>query len=184
MRVCAFALVGIAAMILAACSQPGDGNAAADANAAAPAAADPGAKSGTLADALGRPEHARLAAAVQAAGMTAALQGPVPYTLLVPSDQALARAGDLDRDKERLARLISAHILPGTVTAEDIGKAVAARGGRAQLATMAGSTLTATREGNRTVLAGPGGEKVAITGSEAFGNGVLHRIDGLLSPPA
>lgn len=182
MRVGALALAGLAAIAVAACSREDDGNAAAAANAAAPAAAETGARGGTLADALRRPEHARLAAAVQAAGMTAALQGPGPYTLLVPSDAALARAGDLGRDKDRLAKLISAHVLPGTMMAADIERAAAARGGKAQLATMAGSTLTATRQGDRIVLAGPGGARVAITGSESFGNGVLHQIDGLLPP--
>lgn len=175
-------LLGAALLALGACSKADEGNAASDNQAAANGAA-PAAGKGTLADLVGRPDSARFATAVRAVGMEPVLKGPGPYTLLLPTDAAMAAAGDLGSDKEKLARLISNHVLPGTITVSDIGKAIDAHGGKAQLATMAGTTLTATRQGNAIRLAGPNGSGATVTGAEeAVGNGVAHRIDGVLRP--
>jgi uncharacterized surface protein with fasciclin (FAS1) repeats len=101
----------------------------------------------------------------------------------MPSDAALAGAGDLAANKDALTKLISAHVLPGTILAEDIGHAIDANNGKAQLKTMAGGTLTATRDGDRIRLAGPDGGTATVTAAnEVYSNGVVHHVDGVLKP--
>jgi uncharacterized surface protein with fasciclin (FAS1) repeats len=48
---------------------------------------------------------------------------------------------------------------------------------------MGGGTLTATREGGKTVLADGSGHKATITqGDEQYTNGVVHHVDAVLMP--
>ena len=87
-----------------------------------------------------------------------------------PDDAAFAKlpAGTVDtwtkpEGRPELTRTLTYHILPGTVLAEDIGKAIDNGKGKAVLATMGGGTLTATREGDQIVLTDSAGGKAAVT---------------------
>ena len=110
--------------------------------------------------------------------------------MLVPSDAAFGKlpAGALDALMKEDARadltgVLTYHILPGTMLAADIGKAIDVGKGKALLATMGGGTLTATRDGAAIVIADAAGTKARITGSEEQkSNGVIHRIDAVLMP--
>jgi uncharacterized surface protein with fasciclin (FAS1) repeats len=130
----------------------------------------------------------RFLAAAKSAGLDQTLAGPGPYTVFAPSDAAFAGApaGSLDAKPENRARLtgvLTYLILPGTVLAEDIGKAIDAGGGKAILATMGGGTLTATREGDKIVLTDASGNKATVTkADDRFSNGVVHHLDALLMP--
>ena len=138
--------------------------------------------------ATGLPQGSQFMAAAKAAGLDQTLAGAGPYTVLVPSDQAFASApaGTLDAKPENRAQLtgvVTNLILPGTVLAADIDKAIDAGKGKAVLATMGGGTLTATKEGGKTVLTDAAGHKATITqGDQQFTNGVVHQIDGILMP--
>ena len=55
--------------------------------------------------------------------------------------------------------MLTNHILPGTMLAADIGKAIDAGGGKAQIATLGGGTLTATRNGDAIVITDAAGTK-------------------------
>ncbi|WP_114227547.1 MULTISPECIES: fasciclin domain-containing protein [Sphingomonas] len=168
---------------LAACHSAKDGNTAApDGNSAT--AARPAAAKGTIADSFGKPDTSRFAAAVKAAGMDGVFKGPGPYTVFMPTDAAFMSAGDLGTNKQALVKLISGHVLPGTVLAEDIGHAIDANNGKALLKTMAGDTLTATRDGDRIKLAGPSGSATVSGADEVYGNGVVHHVDAVLKPAA
>ena len=144
--------------------------------------------SGTLEQAVaGSP---RFRQAVEAAGLQATLSGPGPYTVLVPDDAAFAKlpAAEVQRlmrpeARPELTAVLTYHILPGTILMADLQRAIENGGGKAVLATMAGKTLTATREGGRILLADQAGRQVAITGVERQAtNGVAHMIDGVLLP--
>jgi len=128
----------------------------------------------------------------KAAGLDATLAGPGPYTVFVADDAAFAKlpAGTVENwmkpeARPELTRTLSYQILPGTVLVEDIGKAIDAGNGKAQLATMGGGTLTATREDGKVVLTDGAGGKAAIAkGDETLANGVVHRVDAVLMPGA
>ena len=138
----------------------------------------------------GLDQKGRFFAAAKAAGLDATLGGPGPYTVLVADDAAFAKlpAGTADNwlkpeSRAQLTGVLTNHILPGTILAEDIGKAIDNGKGKAMLVTMGGGTLTATREGGKIVLTDAGGTKATVTKPDhKHSNGVVHRIDTLLVP--
>ena len=178
-----FLLAAAAAFAISACDRQADSNNVAATDNAAEAAGDE-----TIADGLAGDRT--FAGALDAVGLDRTLDGPGPYTVLVPSDAAFDKlpAGALDtlmkpESRAELTRLLTFHVLPGTMLAEDIGKAIDAGGGKASLATMGGGALTATKEGNAIVLADAAGGKARVTqADDKRSNGVIHRVDGVLMP--
>jgi uncharacterized surface protein with fasciclin (FAS1) repeats len=138
--------------------------------------------------AAGLAPASRFVAAAKTAGLDQTLAGPGPYTVFVPEDAAFdkAPAGTFDAtpgNRPQLTGVLTNLILPGTVLVADIDKAIDAGKGKAVLATMGGGTLTATKEGGKTVLADAKGDKATITkGDEQYTNGVVHEIDAVLMP--
>ena len=138
--------------------------------------------------AAGLAANGKFMAAAKAAGLDQTLAGPGPYTVFVPDDAAFdsAPAGTFDTKPENRAQLtgvLTNLILPGTVLVADIDKAIDNGKGKAVLATMGGGTLTATKDGGKTVLTDSAGHKATITGGdEQYSNGVVHHIDALLLP--
>ena len=142
--------------------------------------------------AAGLNEKSRFLSLAKAAGLDATLAGPGPYTVFVPDDGAFAKlpAGTVEswekpEARTDLTRTLTYHILPGTVLAEDIGKAIDSSNGKAQLATMGGEVLTATREDGKIVIAdGAGGKAVITKPDETRANGVVHETNAVLMPSA
>ena len=138
--------------------------------------------------AQGLPANGQFMAAAKAAGLDQTLAGPGPYTVFVPSDDAIGKApqGTFDTspgNRAQLTGIITNMILPGTVLVADIDKAIDAGKGKAPLATMGGGTLTATKEGGNTVISDFAGHKATITGGDQqFSNGVVHQVDAVLMP--
>ena len=141
--------------------------------------------------AAGLDQNSRFLAAAKAAGIDATLAGPGPYTVLVPDDAAFAKLPDGQVDellkpesRTQLTQLLTYHILPGTVLAADLGKAIdEAKDNKAVLATMGGETLTATKEGDKIVLTDVAGNRATVADTdENRSNGVVHRIDAVLMP--
>jgi len=158
------------------------------ANGAPKAQTDKAAKvAGTKTIAAGLIANGRFMTVAKAAGLDQTLAGPGPYTVFVPDDAAFgsAPAGTFDIKPENRAQLtgvLTNLILPGTVMVADIDKAIDHGKGKAVLATMSG-TLTATKDGGKTVLTDAAGHKATITqGDEAYTNGVVHHVDAVLMP--
>lgn len=170
-------------LALAACDKPATTNDAAISENAAEAAGDE-----TIAAGLGGDK--KFADAAKNAGLDRTLDGPGPYTVLVPSDAAFDKlpAGALDtlmkpEGRPELTKLLTFHVLPGTILAADIAKAIDAGGGKTQLPTMGGGLLTATKDGDKIVIAdGAGGKAVVTQADDKRSNGVIHRVDGVLMP--
>lgn len=140
--------------------------------------------------AAGLDQNGRFFTLAKAAGLDATLAGPGPYTVFVADDAAFAKlpAGTVDtwmkpEARPELTRTLSYQILPGTVLAEDIAKAIDTSDGKATLATMGGGTVTATKDGDKIVLTDAAGGKATITkADEVLANGVIHRVDTVLMP--
>ena len=174
-----------AALALAGCGQANDGNDAApeQSGEAKEAAGDQ-----TIAASLN--QNGRFFQAAKAVGLDATLAGPGPYTVLVPSDAAFGEVegGALNdpsnpQNRAEITRILTYHILPGVILAEDISKAIDAGGGKAVLATMGGETLTATKDGDSIVLTDSAGGTATITqADQKLSKGVVHQVDGLLTP--
>jgi len=173
----------LAALSLTACNKAENKTVAPKTEAAKEAAGNK-----TIADGLG--DSKKFADAAKAAGLDATLAGPGPYTVLVPSDAAFDKmpAGALDTlmkpdARSDLTAVLTYHILPGTILAADIGKAIDAGKGKAKLPTMGGGALTATRDGDAIVLSDSAGTKARLVGAEdQRTNGVIHHIDAVLMP--
>lgn len=149
-------------------------------------------KAGDTTIAAGLNQQGRFFTLAKAAGLDATLAGPGPYTVFVPEDAAFDKlpAGAVDswskpEARTDLTRTLTYHILPGTVLAEDIGKAIDSANGKAQLATMGGQVLTATREDGKIVISDAAGGKAVITkADETRANGVVHETNAVLMPSA
>ena len=68
-----------------------------------------------------------LVAAVKAAGLVETLQGPGPFTVFAPTDEAFAKLpkGTLEEllkpeNKEKLVGILTYHVVPGKVMAADV----------------------------------------------------------------
>jgi uncharacterized surface protein with fasciclin (FAS1) repeats len=135
-------------------------------------------------------QDSQFAALAKAAGLDVTLNGPGPYTVFVPDDAAFGKlpAGTVDtlkkpEGKTDLTRTLTYHILPGTVLAEDISKAIDNGKGKAELATMGGEVLTAAKDGDKIVLTDAAGGKSTITqADQTMSNGVVHTVDAVLMP--
>jgi uncharacterized surface protein with fasciclin (FAS1) repeats len=180
-----------AALLLAACGQEEGGNVLpAGANGAAPPAEAKGEQPKTnLLQALGgSADHKTLANAVQAAGLTETLAGAQPYTLFAPTEAAFQKlpAGAANgllapEAKGQLVALLTGHIVPGVVTAADLGKAIERGKGKAELATVGGSNLSFSKDGDALVVTDAAGGQARVTGAEQLAsNGVVHSVDGVL----
>ena len=138
--------------------------------------------------AAGLAQNSRFMAAAKTAGLDQTLAGPGPYTVFVPDDAAFGSAppGMFDpnpHNRGQITGVLTNLILPGTVLVADIDKVIDKDKGKGVLATVSGGTLTATKEGGKTVLTDSAGHKATITqADESFTNGVVHHIDALLMP--
>jgi uncharacterized surface protein with fasciclin (FAS1) repeats len=138
--------------------------------------------------AAGLASSAKFMAAAKAAGLDQTLAGPGPYTVFVPDDAAFdaAPAATFDTKPDNRAQLtgvLTNLILPGTVMAADIDKAIDAGKGKAVLASMGGGTLTATKDGGKIVVTDEAGHKATVTqADDQFSNGVVHHVDAVLMP--
>ncbi len=185
-----FRLLAVAAVPLAlaaaGCGQGDGGNGATPDQ---PAEAGKNAGDQTIAAALEK--NSRFAQAAKAVGLDSTLAGPDPYTVLVPRDEAFAKVEGALKDpanpqnRAELTRILTLHILPGTVLIEDLAKAVDNGDGKALVQTMNGQTLTATKEDGKIVLTDSSGTKATITeGDQKRSNGVVQYVDAILTPSA
>jgi uncharacterized surface protein with fasciclin (FAS1) repeats len=119
-----------------------------------------------------------LVAAVQAAGLADTLNGPGPFTVFAPTDEAFAKlpAGTLEmllkpENKAKLAAILTYHVVPGTVKATDVVKLKNA-------GTVNGQRVSITVDGAKVKVDGSNVVATDIVCS----NGVIHVIDGVILP--
>jgi uncharacterized surface protein with fasciclin (FAS1) repeats len=135
-------------------------------------------------------DHTTLVSAVKAAGLVETLEGPGPFTVFAPTNEAFQKlpAGTVDtlvkpENKEMLTKILTYHVLPGRYTAAKLKGEIVAGGGSAMLKTVNGETLTATMDGNDIVLKdGKGGMAHVTIANVMQSNGVIHVIDSVLLP--
>ena len=185
-------MLGLACAALAACGGDQDGNKAAGNAAAANEAGEASQSRGTIGDALaGSADHSSLVQALQSSGLIETLRGAGPYTLFAPTNAAFeAIPEDARRNltapdqRERLTELLSFHIVSGTVTSEDLRRAIErGQGGRAELATVTGDNLSLSRDGDAIVVSDAAGGRARVTrADQTQANGVVHSIDAVLMP--
>jgi uncharacterized surface protein with fasciclin (FAS1) repeats len=117
-----------------------------------------------------------LAKAIEAAGLTETLKGEGPFTVFAPTDEAFAKLpeGALDallQDKEKLAAILTYHVVPGKVSSEDVAQLPTAK-------TVNGQDLTITAADDKVMV----GSATVTQADIPASNGVIHVIDTVLLP--
>jgi uncharacterized surface protein with fasciclin (FAS1) repeats len=151
------------------------------------------APSATIVDvAIASPSHTTLVSAVQAGELVETLSGPGPFTVFAPTNAAFAKlpAGTLENltqpaNRATLQSILTYHVVAGRVSAADLGALIDAGEGSANVTTVQGGTLTATRANGAIRLTDANGGTATVTATDLAGsNGVVHVIDTVIMPPA
>jgi uncharacterized surface protein with fasciclin (FAS1) repeats len=119
-----------------------------------------------------------LVAAVQAAGLVETLQGPGPFTVFAPTDEAFAKlpAGAVEAllaDPEALRAVLTYHVVPGRVMAADV---VRSNGGTPE--TVQGQTLRIRVVDGKVMV----NDATVVSADVRASNGVIHVIDTVVLP--
>jgi len=141
-------------------------------------------------NAVNSKDHTTLVAAVKAAGLVETLQGKGPFTVFAPTNAAFAKlpAGTVDtllkpENKGQLTGVLTYHVVPGKMTAQDLAAKVKEGGGKATLKTVQGATLTVTPSGNTLVITDQKGGKSTVAIADVMqSNGIIHVVDTVLLP--
>jgi uncharacterized surface protein with fasciclin (FAS1) repeats len=119
-------------------------------------------------------EFKTLAVALEKAGLVQTLKGPGPFTVFAPTDAAFAKVpkAQLDAllaDKDKLAAVLTYHVVPGKVMAKDVkaGKVKTVQGSQLTLGTSGGVTVDHAK---------------VVKADIAADNGVIHVIDSVVLP--
>ena len=119
-----------------------------------------------------------LTAAINAAGLTATLEGPGPFTVFAPTDQAFAKlpAGTVENllkpeNKAKLAAILTYHVVPGAVTAADVVKLSEAK-------TVNGKMIDVQTAGDSVMV----NNAHVVSADIVASNGVIHVMDSVLLP--
>lgn len=128
------------------------------------------------------PQHARLIAEVNAAGLAPLLKGGGAYTVFAPTDAAYANlpksaAASAAKDVRYL-------IVPGRYDSQALLGLINAKGGEAKLKTVDGGTITAMLNGPTNIaLVDERGDVADISVYDVYQrNGVIQVIDNVLLP--
>ncbi len=178
----ALAAVVAASMFVAACGDDKDSapvTTAAPVETAAPATDGMAEAGDIVAVASGNPDFSTLVAAVQAAGLVETLQGPGPFTVFAPTNDAFAAlpAGLVDKlllpeNKDVLVKILTYHVVSGKVMAADVKAG--------DVPSVEGSNITVAVDGGKVTL---NGSSNVVATDVAASNGVIHVIDAVILPP-
>lgn len=131
-----------------------------------------------VAIAAGNEKFSTLVAAVKAAGLVETLQGEGPFTILAPTNDAFAKlpAGTVENllkpeNKDQLVAILTYHVIPGDVRAEQVVKLSEAK-------TVQGQKVKIKTENGTVKIDNAKVLKTDIVGK----NGVIHVIDTVLIP--
>ncbi|MFZ4810331.1 MAG: fasciclin domain-containing protein [Ilumatobacteraceae bacterium] len=130
-----------------------------------------------VAVASGNPDFSTLVAAVAAAGLVETLQGPGPFTVFAPTNDAFAAlpAGLVDKlllpeNKDTLTAILTYHVVSGKVLAADVTAG--------PVPSVQGEDITITTDGGVKV-----NDSNVIATDVMASNGVIHVIDAVMLPP-
>ena len=144
-----------------------------------------------VANAVNSADNTTLVAAVKAAGLVSALQGPGPLTVFAPTNDAFKDLPPgtvqtllMPANKAQLTAVLTYHVVPGRLDFASLSALIAQGGGRAMLKTLNGATLTASMNGPHNIILtdAKGGVAHISTYDVYQSNGVIQVIDKVLLP--
>jgi len=131
-----------------------------------------------------------LVTAVKAAGLVDTLASPGPFTVFAPTNAAFAKLpkGTVEKlvepaMKAQLTGILTYHVVPGALTAADLKEQAMSMGGKAELKTVQGGTLTVSTKGKWVLITDEAGNVARVEIADVMQkNGVVHVIDHVLMP--
>jgi uncharacterized surface protein with fasciclin (FAS1) repeats len=142
-------------------------------------------------NAVNSADHTTLVAAVKAAGLVETLEGPGPFTVFAPTNEAFDKlpAGTVDtllkpENKPTLTKSLTYHVVAGRLSATDLMKKIKEGNGSAELTTVEGGKLwVMLHDGKHIMLKDEKGGTALVTIANVFqSNGVIHVIDSVVMP--
>ena len=141
-------------------------------------------------NAVNSKDHTTLVAAVKVAGLVQTLEGPGPFTVFAPTNDAFAKLPDgtvatllKPENKQTLTNVLTYHVVPGRLTTKDLRERIVAGGGKAGLNTVQGGTLTIQEKNGKLWVIDAKGDTAEITISNVMqSNGVIQVINTVMLP--
>jgi uncharacterized surface protein with fasciclin (FAS1) repeats len=124
------------------------------------------------------PQLSTLVKLVKSAGLVKALSGSAKLTVFAPTNAAFAKVpkatlNKLAHNKKLLAEVLEYHVVKGALTAAQIEK-------KTSLKTLEGASVTVKVKGGSVYI----NQAKVITPNLMASNGIVHVINGVLTPPA
>jgi len=136
------------------------------------------------------PNLTTLIAAVKAAGLVETLGGEGPFTVFAPDNGAFEAlpAGTVDNllkpeNKDMLTHVLTYHVVPAKATSAAAMQMIKDDGGKHNVTTVSGDTLTLQMDGDKLVIFDESGNSATVTQADVMqSNGVVHVIHEVLMP--
>lgn len=151
-------------------------------------------RSTTLADFVAsQPDFSTLQNALQSTDLGEQLKGGQAYTVFAPSNAAFKKLPTQTQNvllegqnRDALKKLLTYHVVAGTVDGKELTRQINAGGGTAKLKTLNGGMLTAkVGADGRVMITDEQGNMARVdTPDQMQTNGVVHGIDKVLMPKA
>jgi uncharacterized surface protein with fasciclin (FAS1) repeats len=143
-----------------------------------------------IANAMNSKDHTTLVAAVKAAGLVETLEGPGPFTVFAPTNEAFAMlpAGTVDNllkteNKSTLSAILTYHVVSGKWDSKMLIDKIKEGNGKAKLITVQGGKIWAMMKDGKIMLKDEKGNMATVTISNVYqSNGVIFVIDRVLMP--
>jgi uncharacterized surface protein with fasciclin (FAS1) repeats len=144
-------------------------------------------------NAMNSADHTTLVAAVKAAGLVDTLNGPGPFTVFAPTNEAFAMlpAGTVEtlvkpENKAMLTKILTYHVVAGNYDTNKLRSMILAGNGTATLNTVSGGKLWLMMNGSSNItVKDEKGDLADITIADVRqSNGVIQVVDHVLLPQA
>jgi len=127
-------------------------------------------------------DHTKLVSAIKSAGLVTTLQGPGPYTVFAPTNEAFMKIGATP-SKATLTKVLKYHVIDGKWDSNDIMAGINGNNGTLSVKTMQGGTLKFSMSGDNLIVTDENGMTATVTTKDIYqSNGITHVVDTVLMP--
>ncbi len=135
-----------------------------------------------IANIMGSRDHSKLVALLQSAGLVTTLQGPGPFTVFAPTNDAFMKMGATP-SKSIVTKVLKYHVIDGKWDSNDIMAGINGNGGTLSLKTIQGGYLKFSMSGDKLIVTDENGMTANLTTTNIYqSNGVAHVVDTVLMP--
>lgn len=127
-------------------------------------------------------EHTKLVALLKSTGLVTTLQGPGPFTVFAPTNDAFMKMGATP-SKSIVTKVLKYHVIDGKWDSNDIMAGINGNGGTLSLKTVQGGSLKFWMNEDKLMVSDENGMTANLTTTNIYqSNGVAHVVDTVLMP--